>query len=369
MQDLKRLGLKCERLSFDKSPQRDASQFVTVTDVTESGIADKVYCFNEPKRHMGIFNGVLTGQCAEISLNSNQFCNLTTVNQTGIQDKKDFLNRVYAAALIGTLQASYTNFPYLRPKWKEQTEREALLGVSFTGIADANNKVTSEWLKEAGELVKTVNDKYARRIGINPGSRLTTIKPEGTASCVLGSSSGIHARHDQFYFRRIRMNKDDALAQYLKLSIPELVEDDLFSATGVVVTIPQQSPQGAIIRPAEGALDVLDRVLNYHENWIMPGHSSGVNTHNVSVTINYNPDEIDELRKKLWQKRENYAAVSLLPFDGGTYKQAPFESCTQEQYMLYSEMVKDIDLREVKEGEDKTERVETIACAGGLCEI
>lgn len=310
-----------------------------------------------------------TNPCAEISLNSHQFCNLTTINQTGIKDKKDFLNRTYAAALIGTLQASYTDFPYLRPKWQETTMKEALLGVSCTGIADASGIVTPEWLNEGALLSNEVNAKYAKRIGTNPAARITTIKPEGTASCVLGSSSGIHARHGAHYLRRIRMNKDDALAQYLKHSIPDLVEDDLFSSSGVVVTIPQESPANAITREMETANGILDRVLNYHENWILPGHNSGENTHNVSVTINYKEDEVDALRTKLWKERNRYAAVSLLPFDGGSYKQAPFETCTKEVYEKSMELVKDLDLRQVKEGEDKTERVETIACAGGLCEL
>jgi hypothetical protein len=169
-----------------------------------------------------------TNPCAEISLQSNQFCNLTTINQTGVKDKKDWLNRVYSATLLGTLQAAYTDFPYLRPIWKQTTELEALLGVSNTGIADASGTITNEWLKEGATLAKEVNDKYARKLGINPAARITTIKPEGTASCVLGSSSGIHARHSEFYLRRVRMNKDDALALYLKNTIPELVEDDIF---------------------------------------------------------------------------------------------------------------------------------------------
>jgi ribonucleoside-triphosphate reductase (thioredoxin) len=309
-----------------------------------------------------------TNPCAEISLNSHQFCNLTTINQTGIKDKKDFLNRVYAAGLIGTLQASYTEFPYLTPKWKETTEREALLGVSFTGIADSPGLVTADWLQEGAELVRSVNQQYAKKIGSNPAARLTAIKPEGTASCVLGSSSGIHARFAPHYLRRIRLNKDNALAQYFKNIIPDLVEDDVTSSNTSVITIPQKSPKGSIVRADETALDSFNRVLFYNENWIKPGHVSGVNNHNVSVTINYKPEEVDGLRKKLWQERTRYSAVSLLPYDGGSYKQAPFEECSEETYLKYEELVKEVDLRQVKEYEDKTERVESIACAGNSCE-
>lgn len=310
-----------------------------------------------------------TNPCAEIALNSNQFCNLTTINQTGIKDKKDYLNRVYAAALIGTLQAGYTDFPYLRPSWKETTEREALIGVSKTGIADSYGQVTDEWLKEGALLVKEVNAKYAKKIGINPAARTTAIKPEGTASCVLGSSSGIHARHADHYLRRIRMNKDDSLAKYLMEKIPQLVEDDVSSSTGVVVTIPQESPSGAIVRDKESALDLLNRTMFYYENWVKPGHTDGKNTHNVSVTISYKKEEIEDLGEALWKNRNRYAAVSLLPFDDHVYKQAPFESCTKEQYEDLSKLVSEIDLRAVKEVDDQTNRLEQVACSGGVCEI
>ena len=310
-----------------------------------------------------------TNPCAEISLQSNQFCNLTTINQTGVKDKKDWLNRVYSATLLGTLQAAYTDFPYLRPIWKQTTEVEALLGVSNTGIADASGIITAEWLKEGATLAKEVNEKYARKLGINPASRITTIKPEGTASCVLGSSSGIHARHAEYYLRRVRMNKDDALALYLKNTIPELVEDDIFSANGVVVTIPQESPQGAITRNVETAKSMFERTIFYHENWIKPGHNSGVNTHNVSVTISYKPEEVEELFDLLWKHRDAYTAISLLPFDGGVYQQAPFEECTKETFEKYNAMVRDIDLTKVQEENDNTNRIENLACSAGGCEI
>lgn len=309
-----------------------------------------------------------TNPCCEIALNPNQFCNLTTINHTGIKSEKDFMNRVYAASLIGTLQASYTDFNYLRPQWKETTEREALLGVSFTGIADSPG-MTIEQLQKGAQLVLEVNEKYAKKIGINLAARTTTVKPEGTSSCVLGSSSGIHARHSPYYFRRIRMNKDDALAVYLKSVIPELVEDDKFSASGVVVTIPQESPAGAITRHDETASTLLKRTLMYRNNWIEYGHRSGANKHNVSVTISVKEDEWDDLREAMWKNRNSYSGISLLPFDGGTYVQAPFEDCTKEQYEDMSKLVKEIDLKMVREESDNTNRVETIACAGGACEI
>lgn len=306
--------------------------------------------------------------CAEIALHSNQFCNLTTTNMTGIKNDKDFMNRIYSASLLGTLQASYTDFPYLGEKWKQITEQEALLGCSFTGIADAP-QMTADQLKKAAGLVLEVNEKYARILGINLAARATAIKPEGSASCVLGSASGIHARHDQWYLRRIRMNKEESLAKYLKLTIPELVEDDLFSSRDIVVTLPQESPEGSIIRDNESAIQLLNRVLFYNQNWVAPGHRTGSDMHNVSCTINYKENEVDDLRQRMWDARWMYSGISLLPFDGGSYKQAPFESCSESKFQEVNKLVKDIDLTKVLEVDDQTNLAEQVACAGGVCEI
>lgn len=307
--------------------------------------------------------------CHEISLNPNQFCNLTTINQTGINSKQEFLKRVHSATLLGTLQAAYTDFPYLRPIWKETTEREALLGISFTGIADANGIVQPDWLAEGAKLVLDLNEKYAKKLGINPAARTTTVKPEGTSSCVLGSSSGIHARHSEHYLRRFRINKGDSLDNYLRNVIPELVEDDLFSNTGSVVTVPQKSPQGAIVRENETALQLLERVYIYNEMWVKNGYRSGENQHNVSATISVKDHEWDEVRESMWKNRRKYSGISLLPYDGGSYKQAPFEECSKETYEEYMKKVKSIDLRQIVENEDNTNKTETVACSGGVCEL
>jgi ribonucleoside-diphosphate reductase alpha chain len=306
--------------------------------------------------------------CLEIELNSNQFCNLTSVNLTGVSSKKDLHNRVYSAAMIGTLQASYTEFPYLNKNWKNITEKEALLGVSFTGIAD-NKFITKDLLNESAKLVMEINEKYAKRLGINVAARTTCVKPEGSASCVVGSSSGIHARHSDYYLRRVRVKKDDSLAKYLSITIPELVEDDLFSSTGIVVTIPQESPRGAVNRHTESAETLFNRIMLYNKQWVSPGHRYGENKHNVSCTISYKKEEIDFLRVALWENRDDYTGISLLPFDGGNYKQAPFEDCDKEIFDKYSEMVKEVDLTRVIEMDDNTSHTETLACSGGTCEI
>lgn len=358
-----------ENLINNKSP--------IVLSVTKEDGKEKVFDFKlDDDTHWGVVKreadevgGFIAHNCHEISLNANQFCNLTTINQTNIKDKRDFMNRVYAATLIGTMQASYTDFYYLRPEWKEITDLEALLGVSFTGIADGNGIVTNEWLVEGAKFAKELNFKYAAKIGINPAARITTVKPEGTASCILGSSSGIHARHSEYYIRRIRMNKDDALAVYLKHIVPELVEDDVTSSNGVVVSIPQESPKNSIIRGNETAISLFSRTMDYNKYWVAPGHDYGKNKHNVSVTISLKDNEWDDIKLLMWNHRNEYSGISLLPYDGGSYTQAPFEECTKEKYEEMNTLVKEIDLRNVKEESDNTNRVEILACSGGNCEI
>lgn len=311
-----------------------------------------------------------TNPCGEIHLLNAQLCNLSVVNQTGVTTEKELLSRVYSATLLGTLQAAYCDFPYVRPIWRETTEREALLGVSFTGIADSWGKIDASWLVSAAKLACEVNEKYAKKIGINPAARITTIKPDGTSSVVFGSSSGIHARHAKHYLRRIRISKNDSLATYLTNAIPELVEDDVAAQNTIVVTFPQESPEGALTRNDETAVGLFERIQFYHKNWIKPGHRSGVNTHNVSCTISMKPEDWKELKEKLWTHKNDYAAVSLLPFSDSTYKQMPFEECDKATYDKYVEKVKNIDLNEIREDRDNTKMEAQLACmSGGSCEI
>jgi len=370
VQNLKSLGLNCKRLEFNKVPNRNASRFNQVVSIQElPGKESYVYCFNEPKRNLGCFNGVITGQCHEISLNSNQFCNLTTMNVTGVKNKSDFLKRCHAAALLGTLQAAYTDLPYLRPRWRETTEAEALLGCSMTGIADKGGKLPAAWLREGTKLILELNEKYAKKIGINPAARITAIKPEGSSSCVLGSSSGIHDRHSEYYFRRVRMNKEDALYRYLNSVIPDLCEDDLFSSSGGIVTIPQQSPNEAITRETTSAIDLLKRAMFFNKNWIHPGHRSGDNKNNVSLTVSVKENEWDKVCDFMYENRSFYSGISLLPFDGGSYQQAPFETIDKQTFLKYNAMIGKIDLKNVIEDDDYTNKTETIACSGGACDI
>lgn len=309
---------------------------------------------------------VLTHNCAEIALKPKQFCNLTEINASNVENQEDFNKRAEAAAFIGTLQASYTDFHYLRFDWKKQTREEALIGVGMTGIASGN--ILKLDMQEAAIIVKETNRDTARAIGINPSARTTTVKPSGTTSCVLGCSSGIHAWYDDFYIRRIRLGKNEAIATYLKEKMPELVEDDIFNPENIVVSIPQKAPEGAKTR-SESAIDTLNRVLKVQREWIDTGHRIGENTHNVSVTLNVDTHEWDELFEAMWKNRDSWTGISLLPKDNGSYQQAPFESITEEEYYEMAKYIKDIDLREVKENTDNTDLKGEIACSGGQCEI
>ncbi len=308
-----------------------------------------------------------TNPCCEIALRPNQFCNLTEINVSDVKNQSDLNSRVIAATILGTLQAGYTNFHYLREIWKTTTEKDALLGVSMTGIA--SNKLKGLDLEEASDLAKQTNSVIAEEIGIKPAARITCVKPAGTTSCVLGTSSGIHAWHDEYYIRRIRVGKNEAIYDYLVQNHPNIIEDEVFRPHDTaVISIPQKAPEGSITRK-ESALDLLNRVKYIATNWVNRGHTLGMNTHNVSATISIRDYEWDEVGNWMWQNRKYYNGLSVLPYDGGTYQQAPFETITRSQYDMMLAGLKKIDLTKVTETEDNTDLQGEIACAGGVCEI
>lgn len=308
-----------------------------------------------------------TNPCCEISLNSQQFCNLTEINGGIIESQEKLEQAARAAAFIGTLQASYTDFHYLRPGWKRQTEKEALLGIGITGIGAG--KVQKLNLEEAANIAVEENKRIAELIGINPAARVTTIKPSGTSSLVLGTSSGIHAYHSPFYLRRIRVGKNEDIYYYLYVNHTELVEDEFFKPhQQAVITIPQKAPKEAIFR-TESALDLLERVKDFHIRWVKPGHVSGVNSHNVSATVSIKPDEWDEVGKWMWENRNHYNGLSVLPYSDHTYKQAPFEECDEETYERLFKSLQNVDLTKIVEMGDNTNLSGEAACAGGNCEI
>lgn len=309
-----------------------------------------------------------TNPCCEIALRPYQFCNLTEINGAEIVDRDSFIQAAIYAAFIGTLQAGYTDFHYLRPIWQQTTEEDALIGVGITGIGA--DKINLDWLADAANEVSAMNYALARKIGINDAARTTTVKPSGTSSLVLGSSSGVHAYHNDYYIRRMRFGKDEAIWQYLEKTIPELCEDEHFRPkTQGVVTIPQRSPQGAIVR-TEPPLQLLERVRAYNELWVKEGHVYGDNNNNVSCTISLKEDEWADVGEWMWANRSSYNGISVLPYDGGTgYKQLPFEDCTKEQYEELLKFVKDIDLKDIREDKDNTNLSSEAACAGDGCVV
>jgi len=308
-----------------------------------------------------------TNPCCEIALRPFQFCNLTEVNASDVKDQADLEMRVSAASFLGTLQAGYTDFHYLREIWRKNTEKDALLGVSMTGIA--SNVVENLDLEMAAFEVKKENERVAKEIGINVATRTTCVKPAGTTSLVLGTSSGIHAWHDDYYIRRIRVGKNEAIYRYLLQNHPELIEDEYFNPhEQAVISVPQKAPENAIIR-TEAVFDLLERVKNFSIRWVRSGHVDGLNTHNVSATISIKEDEWEEVGDWMWLNRHYYNGLSVLPYDGGTYKQAPFETCTEEEYLELSKALNNIDLTQIIETQDDTDLKGELACAGGQCEI
>ena len=308
-----------------------------------------------------------TNPCCEIALRPNQFCNLCEVNVSDIESQEDLNNRVKAATFIGTLQAGYTDFHYLRDVWKRTTEKDALIGVSMTGIG--SGVVLGYNMKEAAKLVKEENARVAELIGVNKSARTTTVKPAGTTSLTLGTSSGIHAWHNDYYVRRVRVGKNEAIYQHLAMYHPELVEDEFFRPHDTaVISVPQKAPEGAILR-TESPFQLLDRVKKITQEWVRPGHRTGSNSHNVSATISLKPEDWELAGEWMWENRDFYNGLSVLPYDGGSYIQAPFEDCTKDKYEELMKTLHDVDLSKIVEMDDDTDLSGEVACAGGACEI
>ena len=337
-----------------------------------------------------------TNPCCEIALRPYQFCNLCEVNVSDVTSQEDLNERVATAAFFGTLQAGFTNFHYLRPIWQKTTQKDALLGIGMTGIG--SGEILKYDLEIAAHVAKVMNSMISNVIGTNEAARITCIKPSGTTSLVLGTASGIHAWHAPYYLRTMRFNKNEDMAAYLMVNHPELCEDDVLRPTDTVcVRIPVKAPEGSIFR-TETAIDTLERVKRFSLEWIKPGHINGDNTHNVSATISIdksrhyrsplaefdspstiasvpcepNPlswDEWETVGAWMWKNREVYNGLSVLPFFGGSYAQAPFEDITEEEYTNRVNSLKSIDLTKVIEMDDSVDFGQVAACAGGACEI
>lgn len=359
-----------------------------------------------------------TNPCCEVALRAFQFCNLCEVNVDNVEDQNDLNKRVSIASFFGTLQAGFTDFHYLRPIWRKTTEEDALIGVGMTGIASGN--VLKLNLEEAADIVTLVNLGLSDRIGINRAARETLVKPAGTTSCVLEASSGIHAWHDKWFLRTIRFGKGEDIASYLIVNHPELVEDDeLRPHDTICVRIPIKAPEGSILRH-ETAIDLLERVRKFSKEWIKPGHITGINTHNVSATISINKnnwyhwhpdsdqwctkdedgdlewnegyvfyekglngikphydenpygalgDEWEAVGWWMWEFKENYNGLAILPYDDHSYVQPPFETITKEEYEKRVKDLHSIDLTQVIELDPTVDFGQVAACAGGACSV
>jgi len=237
----------------------------------------------------------------------------------------------------------------------------------MTGIASGN--VLDLDMKAASKVVKEENIRVSGLLGINPAARTTCVKPAGTTSLTLGTSSGIHAWHAEYYIRRLRVGKNEAIYNYLLETHPELVEDEYFRPHDTaVISVPQKAPEGAILR-TESAIELLERVKKVSTEWVKGGHRKGQNTHNVSATITIKEDEWDTVGDWMWENKNYYNGLSVLPHSDHTYVQAPFEDCDKETYENLLKSLVSVDLTNVVETKDNTDLQGELACAGGACEI
>jgi len=308
-----------------------------------------------------------TNPCVETSLRPNTFCNLVDINAEFITTQEELNDVSEKAAFINTIQASYTDFIYLRPIWKRNTEKDSLIGVGITGIGSGNLDNLDK--KQAAKIVLKENERVAKLIGINKAARCTVVKPSGTSSIVLGTSSGIHAYHNNYYIRRVRVNKNEAIYTHLAINHPELVEDELFNPnTTAVISVPQKAPEHCHIR-TESALKLLERVKEYNVDWVRKAHRTGPNYHNVSATVSIKDQEWKEVGDWIWQNKGVYHGLSVLPYHDHIYKQAPFEDCSKLEYDTLFAKLTEVDLSKVVEFEDLTTLNDQAACSGGACEI
>lgn len=369
---------------WEKNPQRARSNNSVVLHRGEtsfqefSAVLDD--CFDSMAGEPGIFwtsnYDFGTNPCAEIALHDSQVCNLTEINMANVLTVEEFRNAVWAATFLGTLQASFTQFNYVAPKWRAITEKEALLGVSMTGLAQ-NWKFVQQLIKTGSmyvlaEYMRTINTAVARAIGINPAARIGCVKPSGTTSATLGTSSGIHAAYGNYFLRRVRVDKSLAVGRYLESELGGtcFLEEDKFNPDQWVVTVPCKMDSD-IYRQKETAVQLMKRGALIHENWIAPSHRYGDNTHNVSMTVSYKESEREKVKLWMWNNRFNYAGISLLPRDDHTYVQAPFEDTNETTYnMLSKELSRyNLNLGEVFYGKETDNRQGELACQGGVCEL
>ena len=308
-----------------------------------------------------------TNPCSEIILRSNEFCNLSEVVVRGNDDLNSLKRKVRLATIIGTLQSTLTDFRYLRVRWKRNTEEEALLGVSLTGIMDhyllsKPSTDLEKWLTEMRGIAIETNKEWAEKLGVNQSVAITCVKPSGTVSQLVDSASGIHPRFSEYYIRRVRSDRKDPLAQYMeKAGFP--VEKDVMNGSTVVFSFPVKSPKDSVTVKQVGAMEQLKLWKAYQEHWC---------EHKPSVTIYYTDSEFLQVAQWIWENFDICSGISLLPTSDHIYQQAPYEAIDEDEYnRLAAEMPKNIDWENLSqfEQEDNTTGSQELACAGGACEI
>jgi ribonucleoside-triphosphate reductase len=308
-----------------------------------------------------------TNPCSEIILRSNEFCNLSEVVVREDDDLNSLKRKVRLATIIGTLQSTLTDFRYLRVRWKRNTEEEALLGVSLTGIMDhyllsKPSTDLEKWLTEMREVAVETNKEWAERLGVNQSVAITCVKPSGTVSQLVDSASGIHPRFSEHYIRRVRSDRKDPLAEYMeKAGFP--VERDVMNDSTVVFSFPVKSPKDSVTVKQVGAMEQLKLWKAYQEHWC---------EHKPSVTIYYTDSEFLQVSQWIWDNFDLCSGISLLPTSDHIYQQAPYEAINEDQYnKLVAEMPTNIDWEHLSqfEQEDNTTGSQELACAGGACEI
>ncbi len=320
------------------------------------------------------FPGELDG---DIRLSGWQMCNLTTINGAAVKEPGDFYQACFHAAIIGTLQAAYTDIPYLGPVSRYLNERESLLGISICGILD-NPEIflNAAVLKKGAAVCKAANAVTAAAIGIRPAARLTCVKPEGTASLLLNTGSGIHPHHAKRYFRRVQANRAEPVYRHFRQSNPHMSEPSVYQPdTDDVITFPVQAPETAILRHEIGAVRFLEYVKFVQRHWVIPGRADDRYSpnldHNVSNTCNVCPEEWEEVGRFIWENRAWFTGIALLPNNGDkVYAQAPREEVTTETDIVkWNKLVyRAVDYTALRESGDQTNLKETVACAGGACE-
>jgi ribonucleoside-diphosphate reductase alpha chain len=304
-----------------------------------------------------------TNPCSEIILRPYQFCNLTEVVCRADDTQESLKRKVELATILGTIQATFTEFRYLRNIWKRNTEEEALLGVSFTGMMDSPLKdmyyESADQLEELKAHAVETNKVWAERLGINQSTAITCVKPSGTVSQLVDSASGLHPRFSPFYVRRVRNSVNDPLTQFLaSQGVPW--EMDKMSPNTAVFSFPQKSPDGAVCKDGLTAIQQMEYWKHIQDNWC---------EHKPSITVYYGADEYMELGAWVWEHFDEVSGVAFLPRLEHTYEQAPYEEITEQEYELLRSSMPTIDWSQFTESEDNTEGSQTLACVGSNCEI